>query len=110
MYLTKSFATSSTICSTKEKKGFITNYTASNDGFSFDITDELVNSDYNKRTDNQKKTSDEEVKELTKDVLPAEEQIAEMIEKKEEIENIVFEIDNEEIPEDLDDFLSVVNI
>lgn len=100
----------STICSTKEKKGFITNYTASNDGFSFDITDELVNSDYNKRTDNQKKTSDEEVKELTKDVLPAEEQIAEMIEKKEEIENIILEIDNEEIPEDLDDFLSVVNI
>ena len=72
----------STICSTKRKKGFITNYTASNDGFSFDITDELVNSDYNKRTDNQKKTSDEEAKELTKDVLPAEEQLAEMIEKK----------------------------
>ena len=45
----------STICATKDKKGFITNYTSSNNGFSFDITDELVNSDYNKRTDNQKK-------------------------------------------------------
>ena len=45
----------STICATKDKKGFIINYTSSNDGFSFDITDELVNSDYTKRTDNQKK-------------------------------------------------------
>ena len=47
----------STICATKNKKGFITNYTSSNNGFSFDITDELVNSDYNKRSDNQKKIS-----------------------------------------------------
>ena len=72
----------STICATKDKKGFITNYTSSNNGFSFDITDELVNSDYTKRTDNQKKISDEEVKELTKDIQPAEEQLSEMIDKK----------------------------
>ena len=116
----------STICATKDKKGFITNYTSSNDGFSFDITDELVNSDYTKRTDNQKKTSDEEVKELTKDILPAEEQISEMIEEeeiknsilemideeKEKIKNSILEIDikNEEVPEDLDDFLESIQI
>ena len=79
----------STICSTKDKKGFITNYTSSNNGFSFDITDELVNSDYNKRTDNQKKISDEEVKELMKDIPPAEEELLEMIDDdKEEIKNM----------------------
>lgn len=103
----------STICATKDKKGFITNYTSSNDGFSFDITDELVNSDYTKRTDNQKKTSDEEAKELTKDVLPAEEQLEEMIEEKaKEIQNIIFGIDNEdeEVPEDFDDFLENLQI
>lgn len=72
----------STICATKDKKGFITNYTSSNNGFSFDITDELVNSDYNKRTDNQKKISDEEVEELTKDMQPAEEQLLEMLDEK----------------------------
>ena len=74
----------STICATKDKKGFITNYTSSNDGFSLDIGDELVNSDYNKRTDNQKKISDEEVKELMKDVPPAEEEILEMINEEKE--------------------------
>ena len=97
----------STICATKDKKGFITNYTSSNDGFSFDITDELVNSDYTKRTDNQKKISDEEVKELTKDIPPAEEQLLEMIdEEKEETKNSILEIDikDEEVPEDLDEF------
>ena len=72
----------STICATKDKKGFITNYTSSNDGFSFDMTDELVYSDYNKRTDNQKKISDEEVEELMKDIPPAEEEILEMIDEK----------------------------
>ena len=74
----------STVCATKDKKGFITNYTSSNNGFSFDITDELVNSDYTKRTDNQKKISDEEVKELIKDIQPAEEEILEMIEARKE--------------------------
>ena len=72
----------STICATEDKKGFITNYTSSNNGFSFDIIDELVNSNYNKRTDNQKKISDEEVKELMKDVQPAEEELLEMIGEK----------------------------
>lgn len=72
----------STICATEDKKGFIINYTSSNDGFSFDITDELVNSDYNKRTDNQKKISDEEVEELMKDIMPAEEQLLEMIDEE----------------------------
>ena len=112
----------STICATKDKKGFIINYTSSNDGFDFDITDKLVNSDYTKRTDNQKKTSDEEAKELTKDILPAEEQISEMIEEdkeedkeEEEIKNSILEIDikdkkYEEVPEDLDDFLESVQI
>ena len=98
----------STICATKDKKGFITNYTSSSNGFSFDITDELVNSDYNKRTDNQKKISDEEVKELTKDIQPAEEQLLEMIdEEKEEEENSILEIKNgkyEEVPDDIDEF------
>ena len=72
----------STICATKDKKGFITNYTSSSNGFSFDITDEAVNSDYNKRTDNQKKISDEEVKELMKDIPAAEEELLEMIGEK----------------------------
>ena len=97
----------STICATKDKKGFITNYTSSNNGFSFDITDELVNSDYNKRTDNQKKISDEEVKELMKDIPPAEKEILEMIdEEKEETKNSVLEKNKkyEEVPEDLDEF------
>ena len=95
----------STICATKDKKGFITNYTSSNDGFSFDITDELVNSDYNKRIDNQKKISDEEVEELMKDIPSAEEQLLEMI--NEEKEEVIIEVKNkkyEEVPEDLDEF------
>lgn len=47
------------------------------------------------------KTSDEEVKELTKDIQSAEEQILEMIdEKKEEIKNKKYE----DVPEDLDEF------
>ena len=74
----------STICATKDKKGFITNYTSSSNGFSFDITDELVNSDYTKRTDNQKKISDEEVEELMKDISPAEEELLEMIDEEKE--------------------------
>ena len=101
----------STICATKDKKGFITNYTSSNDGFSFDITDELVNSDYNKRTDNQKKITDEEVEELMKDIQSAEEEILEMIEEKKEeiIENrnsVVLEKKKkyEEVPDDIDEF------
>jgi DNA-binding PadR family transcriptional regulator len=114
----------STICATKDKKGFITNYASSNDGFSFDIADELVNSDYSKRTDNKKKTSDEEAKELTKDVLPAEEQIAEMIEEEsKETQNIILETNDkdeeikssflkidEELPENFDDFLESIQI
>ena len=101
----------STICATKNKKGFITNYTSSNDGFSFDITDELVNSDYTKRTDNQKKISDEEVKELTKDIPPAEEQILEMIdEEKEKIKNSILEKNKkyEEVPDDIDEFFESI--
>ena len=98
----------STICATKDKKGFITNYTSSNDGFSFDITDELVNSDYNKRTDNQKKVSDEEVEELMKDIPPAEEELEEMIdEEKEDIKNSILVEKNkryEEVPDDIDEF------
>ena len=97
----------STICATKDKKGFITNYTSSNDGFSFDISDELINSDYNKRTDNQKKISDEEVIELTKDIPPAEEQLLEMIEEEKETKNSILEIKNkkyEEVPDDIDEF------
>ena len=97
----------STICATKDKKGFITNYTSSNNGFSFDITDELVNSDYNKRSDNQKKISDEEVKELMKDIPPAEEEILEMInEEKKEIKNSVLVKNKkyEEVPDDIDEF------
>lgn len=103
----------STICATKDKKGFITNYSSSNDGFSFDITDELVNSDYIKRTDNKKKTSDEEAKELTKAVSSAEEQLAEMIEKEsKEVQNIIFEINNEdeELPENFEDWLETIAI
>ena len=101
----------STICATKDKKGFITNYTSSSNGFSFDITDELVNSDYNKRTDNQKKISDEEVKELMKDIPPAEEEILEMIDENKEsvieeknsilVKNKKYE---EEVPDDIDEF------
>ena len=105
----------STICATKDKKGFITNYTSSNNGFSFDITDELVNSDYNKRTDNQKKISDEEVKELMKDIPPAEEELLEMIndDKEETREESIIEEKNsvleknkkyEEVPDDIDEF------
>ena len=100
----------STICATKDKKGFITNYTSSNNGFSFDIKDELVNSDYNKRTDNQKKLSDEEVKELMKDIPPAEEELLEMIgENKESIieEKNSILVKNkkyEEVPDDIDEF------
>ena len=103
----------STICATKDKKGFITNYTSSNNGFSFDSTDELVYSDYTKRTDNQKKITDEEVKELMKDIQPAEEEILEMIgEEKESIieeKNSVLEINvknkkYEEVPDDIDEF------
>ena len=104
----------STICATKDKKGFITNYTSSNNGFSFDITDELVNSDYIKRTDNQKKISDEEVKELTKDIPPAEEQLLEMIdEEKEETKNSILETEiknkkYEEVPDDIDEFFESI--
>ena len=101
----------STICATENKKGFIINYTSSNNGFSFDITDELVNSDYNKRTDNQKRISDEEAKELMKDIKPAEEQLLEMIneEKEEEIKNSILEVEiknkkYEEVPDDIDEF------
>ena len=92
----------STICATKDKKGFITNYTSSSNGFSFDITDELVNSDYNKRSDNQKKISDEEVKELIKDVPSAEEEIFEMIEANKE--SVIEDKKYEEVPDDLDEF------
>ena len=101
----------STICATKDKKGFITNYTSSSNGFSFDITDELVNSDYNKRTDNQKKISDKEVEELMKNIQPAEEEILEMIDEKKEsvIEEknsvvLVKKKKYEEVPDDLDEF------
>ena len=100
----------STICATKDKKGFITNYTSSSDGFSFEITDELVNSDYTKRTDNQKKISDEEVKELMKDIPPAEEEILEMIDENKEsiIEEknsiLVKNKKHEEVPDDIDEF------
>ena len=102
----------STICATEDKKGFITNYTSSNDGFSFDITDELVNSNYTKRTDNQKKISDEEAIELMKDIQPAEEQLLEMInENKEETKNSVLDIKNgkyEEVPDDIDEFFESI--
>ena len=100
----------STICATKDKKGFITNYTSSSNGFSFDMTDELVNSDYNKRTDNQKKILDEEVEELMKDIPPAEEELLEMIDENKE--SIIEEKNSvlvknkkyEEVPDDLDEF------
>ena len=99
----------STICATKDKKGFITNYTSSSNGFSFDISDEAVYSDYNKRTDNQKKITDEEVKELMKDIPAAEEELLEMIENKESIieeENSVLVKNKkyEEVPDDIDEF------
>ena len=99
----------STICATKDKKGFITNYTSSNDGFSFEMTDELVYSNYTKRSDNQKKIADEEVKELTKDIPPAEEELLEMIENKESIieEKNSILVKNkkyEEVPDDIDEF------
>ena len=99
----------STICATKDKKGFITNYTSSNNGFSFDITDELVNSDYNKRTDNQKHISDEEAEEFMKDIPSAEEQLLEMIDEEKE-ESIIEEKESiknknyEDVPDDLDEF------
>lgn len=106
----------STICATKDKKGFITNYTSSNDGFSFDITDELVNSDYNKRTDNQKRISDEEVEELTKDIPPAEEQLLEMINEKSDDkdeareESITLEKKRKykDVPDDIDEFFESI--
>ena len=104
----------STICATKDKKGFIINYTSSSNGFSFDITDEAVYSNYNKRTDNQKKISDEEVEELMKDIPPAEEELLEMIdEEKKEIKNSVLEIDvknkkYEEVPDDLNEFFESI--
>ena len=105
----------STICATKDKKGFIVNYTSSNNGFSFDIVDELVNSDYNKRTDNQKKITDEEVEELMKDIQPAEEEILEMIEEKKEeiIENrnsVILEKKKkyEKVPDDIDEFFESI--
>ena len=100
----------STICATQDKKGFITNYTSSNDGFSFEITDELVNSDYNKRTDNQKKITDEEAKELMKDIPSVEEEILEMLdENKESVieeKNSVLEKNKkyEDVPDDIDEF------
>ena len=109
----------STICATKDKKGFIINYTSSSNGFSFEITDELVNSDYTKRTDNQKKISDEEAKEFMKDIPPAEEEILEMIgeksddDKDETREESIIEEKNsvllknkkyEEVPDDIDEF------
>ena len=99
----------STICATKDRKGFIINYTSSNNGFSFEITDELVYSNYTKRSDNQKKILDEEVKELMKDIPPAEEEILEMIENKESIieeKNTVLEKNKkyEEVPDDIDEF------
>ena len=103
----------STICATKDKKGFITNYTSSSNGFSFEITDELVNSDYNKRTDNQKKISDKEVEELMKAIPSAEEELSEIIgENKESIieeKNSILEIDvkckkYEEVPDDINEF------
>lgn len=110
----------STICATKDKKGFITNYTASNDGFTFDIVDEQEFSDYNKRTDNQKKTSAEEVKELEKDIPSAEEQLEEIVE---EFDNIFSEIqiptvESEQVeenkewepPENFDNWLETVAI
>ena len=107
----------STICATKDKKGFITNYTSSSNGFSFDITDELVNSDYNKRTDNQKKISDEEVEELMKDIPAAEEELSEMIDEKsdddkdETREESTIEEKNgkyEEVPDDIDEFFESI--
>ena len=106
----------STICATKEKKGFIINYTSSNNGFSFDITDELVNSDYTKRSDNQKKISDEEVEELTKDIPSAEEQLLEMIDEEkesvieEETKNSTLEKNKkyEEVPDDIDEFFESI--
>ena len=91
----------STICATKDKKGFIVNYTSSNNGFSFDVTDELVYSDYNKRTDNQKKISDEEVEELMKDIPSAEEELLEMI--SEEKESIIEEKKESIIEEEIDE-------
>ena len=106
----------STICATEDKKGFITNYTSSNDGFSFDITDELVNSDYNKRTDNQKRISDEEAIELMKDIPSAEKELLEMIDEEketiieEETKNSILEIDKkyEEVPDDIDEFYECI--
>ena len=57
------------------------------------------------------KIPDEEIKELTKDIPPVEEQILEMInEKKEEVKNSILEKNKkyEEVPEDLDDFFESI--
>jgi len=61
----------------------------------------------------KEKISDKKVKELTKDISPAEEQIAEMIEEKsKEVQNIIFEINNEdeELPENFEDWLETIAI
>ena len=99
----------STICATKDKKGFIINYTSSNNGFSFDIIDELVNSNYTKRADNQKKISDEEVEELMKDIPPAEEELLELIgEKSDDKDETREESIIEEVPADIDEFYELI--
>lgn len=101
----------STICATKDKKGFIINYTSSSDGFSFDITDEEVFSDYNKRTDNQKHITDEEAEEFMKDIPSAEEELLEMIEEeKESVNNRTLEkdINYKEVPDDIDEFFESI--
>ena len=54
----------------------------------------------------KEKISDKKVKELTKDISPAEEQIAEMVDNFDSKTTK----QNEEIPEDLDDFLESVQI
>jgi len=61
----------------------------------------------------KEKISDKKVKELTKDISPAEEQIAEMVEEKsKEVQNIIFEINNEdeELPENFEDWLETIAI
>jgi hypothetical protein len=97
-------------------KGFIYSYKASKDGIKITIGTEKNKSkptverrQYEERK--EKQYTDEEVEELTKDVLPAEKHLAEMIEGK-ETKNIILEIDNEdeEAPEDLDDWLETIAI
>jgi predicted transcriptional regulator len=97
-------------------KGFIYSYKASKDGIKITIGTEKNKSkptverrQYEERK--EKQYTDEEAKELTKDVPPAEEQLVEMIEGK-ETKNIILEIDNEdeETPEDLDDWLETIAI